>query len=105
MYGKQIQHKRVLASFLETIAQDGGWWYRVPRGIVRGEKDHPFAQDAIMPHLGTIFGLTEEATHIILHEMGLLCCKKNKNKQDTYTVCTKGWEARHVFIAATPCRS
>ena len=62
----------VLASFLETIAKNGGWWYRVPRGIVKSEKDPPFAQDAIMPHIGTIFGLTEEATQIILHE---ICAK------------------------------
>jgi hypothetical protein len=89
-HGKQIQHQKVLASFLGTIAKDGGWWYRVPKGIVRSEKEPSIPQDAIIPHIGTIFWLTEEATQNILHEMGLLCCKNTKN--NTYCICIQGWE-------------
>jgi hypothetical protein len=30
------------------------------------------AQDAIMPHMGQVFGLTEEAAVLVLIEMGLI---------------------------------
>jgi hypothetical protein len=32
----------------------------------------PLAQDAIMPHMGQVFGLTEEAAVLVLIEMGLI---------------------------------
>jgi hypothetical protein len=37
-----------------------------------GEDPPPLAQDAIMPHMGQVFGLTEEAAVLVLIEMGLI---------------------------------
>ena len=43
-----------------------------------------------MPHFGTLFGLTEEATQVILCEMGLL---KHLQKTDSYRIQKDGWES------------
>ena len=73
MQNPHEEHQKVLASFLGTIADEGGWWYRIPKGTGRDpNKEEAIPQDIILPHFGTVFGLSEEATQIILHEMGLL---------------------------------
>ena len=65
-------HQKVLASFLSNIINGGGWWYNVPKGKIRGNDDPILPQDSILPHSGTVFGLTEEAAAIILTEMGTI---------------------------------
>jgi hypothetical protein len=73
------EHQKVLASFLGIIADEGGWWYRIPKGTVReSNKEEAIPQDIVLPHFGTVFGLSEEATQIILHEMGLLLYDEKK---------------------------
>ena len=57
----QTINQQVLATFLETIVDEGGWWFRVPKGPVRGPDDPTIHMDAIMPLFGSVFGLTEEA--------------------------------------------
>jgi hypothetical protein len=42
-----------------------------------------------MPHLGTLFGLTEDATSIILVEMG---CLSERQKGTTTITCPQGWD-------------
>jgi hypothetical protein len=82
-------HQKVLASFLANIINAGGWWYRVPTGKIRGKDDPILPQDSILPHFGTVFGLTEEAAAIILTEMALLTYNSGEG---TYQIRRKGWE-------------
>jgi hypothetical protein len=90
MQNPHEEHQKVLASFLSTIARDGGWWYRIPKGTASDpNKEDVIPQDAIMPHFGTLFGLSEAATQIILHEMGLLNYDQNNQR---YSVQHNGWE-------------
>ena len=85
----QFLHQKVLASFLQTIANEEGWWYRVPKGKIRTKDDPPIPQDVIMPQFGSVFGLTEEATCVIFTEMGLL---NHNTKKDSYSIRRKGWD-------------
>jgi hypothetical protein len=47
----------------------------------------PLPFDAILPHMGTLFGLTELAMWVILYEMG--CYKKKKNR---FIINIQGWD-------------
>jgi hypothetical protein len=47
-----------------------------------------FDPDDVMPHMGTLFGLTEDATSIILVEMG---CLSEHQKGRTTIICLQGW--------------
>ena len=75
-------NREVLARFLEQLRPDRGWWYRVPEFSTsvdyNDEKSTIIDTDAIMPHFGTLFGLTEPASAIALIEMG--CLKMIKDK-------------------------
>jgi hypothetical protein len=42
-----------------------------------------------MPHLGTLFGLTDDATSIIIVEMG---CLSERQKGTTTITCPQGWD-------------
>jgi hypothetical protein len=67
----QARNRRVIARFLESLPQNQGWWYRVPKLNYKPSKSSDLDLDDIMPHLGTLFfGLTEDATAMILVEMG-----------------------------------
>jgi hypothetical protein len=48
-----------------------------------------FDPDDVMPHLRTLFGLTEDATSIILVEMGYL---SERQKGTTTITCPQGWD-------------
>ncbi len=45
-------------------------------------------QNDVMPHPGTLFGLTEDATSIILVEMGCL----SERRGATTITCPQGWD-------------
>ena len=51
---------------------------------------HP---DRILPHLGTLFGLTEEATVVVLIDMGLL----EKRATGVTQICQQQWEHLRDF--------
>jgi hypothetical protein len=84
-------NQRVLVAYLTKIIEHGGWWYRIPKFAPKPQKDQkktpPLAQDAIMPHMGQVFGLTEEAAVLVLVEMGLILQLKN----GTYLLNKQGW--------------
>jgi hypothetical protein len=85
----QARNRQVIARFLESLPQDQGWWYRIPKLNNQPLKTTDFNLDVVMPHLGTLFGLTEDATSMILVEMGCL----SERQQGTSTVTRpQGWE-------------
>ena len=85
-------NRKVLAHFLEKLPHNKGWWYRSPEYSleVNNIEDAPkIDSDNVMPHFGTLFGLSEPASAIILAEMG--CLKYNKEKKRT-EILKQGWE-------------
>jgi hypothetical protein len=85
----QARNRRVIARFLESLPRDQGWWYRVPKLNYKPTKLTKTDPDDVMPHLGTLFGLTEDATAMILVEMGCL-----SERQEGITTVTRpqGWD-------------
>ena len=49
-----------------------GWWFRLPKVNPNGKESPPIRQDVVMPQLGRLFGLAEEAAALVLVEMGLM---------------------------------
>ena len=87
-------NRRILAEFVSEIPEDIGWWYRLSHldmgnthGHARKNSKFLHHPDSVMPHLGTIFGLTEEATAIICLEMGCLRLYGKKT-----VMHEQGWE-------------
>jgi hypothetical protein len=79
---------KVLASFLEEIPENKGWWHQLPLASMSSEDGKPIPTDAILPHLGTAFGLSEQATLLFLVEIGT--CQA---KGEGHTInAAKGWE-------------
>ena len=61
MSSKQTTLQSVLASFIDELLMNKGWWYCVP-GKVPAAKDLPEPHPGrILPHMGSLFGLTEMA--------------------------------------------
>jgi hypothetical protein len=87
MYSKQASYREVLASFIGKIPHAKGWWYRLPSRVAPTQDGQPLPFDAILPHMGTLFGLTELAMWVILYEMG--CYKKKNNK---FIINLQGWD-------------
>jgi hypothetical protein len=85
----QAQNRHITARFLESLPNALGWWYRVLKLNYKPWKTTDFDPDDLMPHLGTLFGLTEDATSIILVEMGFLLERK---KGTTTITCQQGWD-------------
>jgi hypothetical protein len=85
----QARNRHVIARFLESLPNDQGWWYRVPKLNCKPGKTTDFDPDDLIPHLVTLFGLTEDATSIILVEMGFLLERK---KGTTTITCQQGWD-------------
>jgi len=88
MSTSQARNRQVIARFLESLPSDQGWWYRVPKLNYKPPKSTDPNPDDVMPHLGTLFGLTEDATSIILVEMG--CLAERQNGTTTVTR-PQGW--------------
>ena len=69
---QQSRNRKIIAQFLDGIP-DTGWWYWIPKltdkSNVRASKTNTKIEE-VLPHFGTIFGLTEDATAIILMAMG-----------------------------------
>jgi hypothetical protein len=83
MSGKQAIYREVLASFVGETPHAKGWWYRIPSRVTPTQDGRPLPFDAILPHMGTLFWLTELAVLVILYEMG--CYKKKKSLYYQYT--------------------
>ena len=87
---QKANNRRIIAEFLYDIPDNVGWWYRLPQlrsGAPKNSRINDMDPDLIMPHLGSIFGLTEEAIAIVLIEMGCLRVHGNRS-----VICEKGWE-------------
>jgi hypothetical protein len=87
MSSKQAIYREVLASFVGRTPPAKGWWYRLPSKVTPTQDGQSLPFDAILPHMGTLFGLTELAMWVILYEMG--CYKK---KGDAFIINTQGWD-------------
>jgi hypothetical protein len=71
MNSEHANCRKVLASFLEEIPKTKGWWHRLPLAPMSSKHGKPIATDAILPHLGSVFGLSEQAMMLLfLVEMG-----------------------------------
>jgi hypothetical protein len=90
MSSKQVSYRRVLARFVKQIPRNKGWWYRLPSGNTLSNDNQPLPTDAILPHLGHAFGLTELAMWAILIEMG--CISQNSRSK------TWGYQQRRLGI-------
>ena len=77
MSTKQASYRNVLASFFEEIPENKGWWYWLPSKTPPTKNGQPLPSDAILPHLGMSFGLTEVAMWVILFKIGFFCQKGN----------------------------
>jgi hypothetical protein len=89
MSAAQARNRQVIARFLEGLLHDQGWWYRVPKLIYNPQKSTDFDPDDVMPHLlGTLFGLTEDATSMVLVAMGL----SERKKGTTTFTHPQGWD-------------
>jgi hypothetical protein len=89
MSSKQANCRHVLARFVEKIPINKGWWYRLPSGVALSNDNQPLPTDAILPHLGYAFGLTELAMWAILVEMG---CISQNSRSKTWGINNEGWE-------------
>jgi hypothetical protein len=87
MSTKQSSYRNVLASFIEEIPDNKGWWYRLPSKTPPTKNGQPLPSDVILPHLGTPFGLTEVAMWVILFEIGFF-----RQKGDHYCIDNNGLE-------------
>ena len=88
MSGKQASYRQVLALFIEKIPKDKGWWYRLPSRVSPLQDGKPLPFDAILPQMGTLFGITEFAMWVILYGMG--CYRK---LGDGFVINRQGWDA------------
>jgi hypothetical protein len=88
MNSDHANYRKVLASFLEEIPKNKGWWYRLPMAPISSKISEPILTDAILPHLGNVFGLSEQAMLLFLFEMG---CYQARG--EGYTINKTGWEA------------
>jgi hypothetical protein len=84
---KQGAYREVLASFVGKIPDAKGWWYRLPSRVSPTQDSQPLPFDAILPHMGTLFGLTELAMWVILYKMGFY-----KRKGATFIINNQGWD-------------
>jgi hypothetical protein len=89
MKAAQAKARKVVASFLEEIPTNKGWWYRVPKVNPTAVPKDSTSPDTILPHFGTVFGLTEHATAIILVELG---CLGSIRGGESTRFLKKGWE-------------
>jgi hypothetical protein len=104
MKSEHANHRKVLASFLEEIPENKGWWHRLPLASMSSKDGKPTATDAILPHLGTAFCLSEQAMLLFLVEMGTY-----EAKSKGHTIDAKGWDdlpaefkaKSHVKVAET----
>jgi hypothetical protein len=84
---KQANYREIIASFIGKIPHVKGWWYRLPSRVAPTQDGQPLPFDAILPHMGTLFGITELVMWVILYEMG--CYKKKGN---SFIINTQGWD-------------
>jgi hypothetical protein len=70
MNAEHANCRKVLASFLKEIPKNKGWWCWLPLAPTSSKRGKPIATDASLPHLGNVFGLSEQATLLFLVEIG-----------------------------------
>ena len=62
----------MLARFVIAVVEKKGWWFRLPKCNTNGKYSYDVKQDIVMPQLGRLFGLAEEAAALVLVKMGLM---------------------------------
>jgi hypothetical protein len=101
MSSKQASYRRVLARFVQQIPRNKGWWYRLPSGNTLSNDNQPLLTDAILPHLGHAFGLTELAMWAILIEMG---CISQNSRSKTWGINNKFGVSKSLQVSPTKLR-
>jgi len=81
-------NRKVLSDFIAAIPKTSGWWYRLPQLNLKATKSNELYTETYLPHLGAIFGLDEEATAIIMFEMGLISIGPAGNSR----IKNDGWD-------------
>ena len=89
---EQSQNRKIIAKFLDEVPDTLGWWYRIPK--LSQEWNNTQLKlikkcGKVLPHFGSIFGISEDAMALILEAMG--CLQKHGNRR--CHVCKAGWEA------------
>jgi hypothetical protein len=84
---QQANYREELASFIGKIPHAKGWWYWLPFRVAPTQDGQPLPFDAIIPHMGTLYGLTELTMLVILYKMG---CYKKKSKSSIINI--QGWD-------------
>jgi hypothetical protein len=87
MKSEHANYRKVPASFLEEIPKYKGWWYWLPLAPISSKHGKTIATDMILPHLGTAFGLSEQAMLLFLVEMGTY-----QAKGEGHIINAKGWD-------------
>ena len=77
---------------MDEVPDTLGWWYRIPK--LSQEWNNTQLKlikkcGKVLPHFGSIFGISEDAMALILEAMG--CLQKHGNRR--CHVCEAGWEA------------
>jgi hypothetical protein len=87
MKSEHANCRKVLASFLEKNSKNKGWWHRLPLASTSSKDGKPISSDALLPHLGTAVGLSEQATLLFLVKMGT-----HQAKGEGQIINAKGWD-------------
>ena len=102
----QYEHRKIVVEYLEKIPTTIGWWYQIP---VLNRSQSNKELDSCLPHISTLFGLTEDAIVAVFVEMGLLKIKKNDLGIST-VLLKNAWDnlagefSVKNLIEITPCR-
>jgi hypothetical protein len=83
-----------LVQFCADASDECGWWYMSPINTMKiqstmkkNKKDNTLSPINIFPHFGTIFGFSNDATLVLISEMGLI-----RKKKDNYINHRDAWE-------------
>ena len=82
------RRRHVIAQFVLSIPEKGRWWCRLPHLNASTSRPKRLGIEKLIPHVGHIFGLEEEATAIILFKFGLLNVKPSVGT----VMNKKGWK-------------
>jgi hypothetical protein len=81
--------RQVLAKFISDVPPKKGWWFRLPSLSTSGKKRATHPTDCCLPHLGVLFGMSEDCMARILLEMECLVLKNSGTT--TTTINQPGW--------------
>ena len=72
---EQSQNRKIIANFLDEVPDTLEWWYRIPKLLQEWSNTQiKFIKkcDKVLPHFGSIFGISEDTMTLIFEAMGCL---------------------------------